>query len=104
MKNLNPTPPPWPKKQQPTPRQLEVLTFIFSYHREHGWPPTTIEIADHFGFTRKTAWDYANTLERKEFLKPREYRCRRTIQLDTRKIGVKVTPTGIEFWRKVVYA
>jgi repressor LexA len=33
-----------------TPRQREVLDFIRRYSAEHGYPPTRLEIARHFGF------------------------------------------------------
>jgi Mn-dependent DtxR family transcriptional regulator len=39
-----------------TARTEKVLEFILRYRQEHGFPPSTQEIADHFGVAKSTAY------------------------------------------------
>ncbi|MDR0908523.1 MAG: transcriptional repressor LexA [Spirochaetaceae bacterium] len=48
-----------------TDRQQEVLKFIIQYGREHAYPPTIRELADHFGISIKGAYDHISALVKK---------------------------------------
>lgn len=49
----------------PTPRQLQVLDFVRTYIRDHGWPPGLRDIASHFGFNKNGARDHLRCLAKK---------------------------------------
>ncbi len=51
-----------------TARQEEILRFIISYIRTNERPPTIRDIADHFEFTVKGAYDHLLALERKGWI------------------------------------
>ena len=38
-----------------TDKQAEVLSFLRSFHKQHGYMPTMAEIADHFKWRSATA-------------------------------------------------
>ena len=60
-----------------TERQREVLGFIQSESRRRGYPPTTREIAKHFGFrSPKAVTDHLRALERKGYLQREPFRAR----------------------------
>ena len=40
-----------------TPKQAELLAYLKSYQREHGYPPTRTEIAHAFGWSSPNAAD-----------------------------------------------
>lgn len=69
---------------QVTPRQLEVLGFIHDFTGTHQKAPTYLEIGDHFGFTRKAAFDHVRLLEKKECLTTTWYLAR----------SIKITDKG----------
>ncbi len=48
-----------------TERQLQVLRYVSDFHRENGFAPTVREIATHFGFSVKGAYDHIIALEKK---------------------------------------
>jgi repressor LexA len=51
-----------------TDRQEEILTFVAVYIQEQERPPTIRDIAEHFGFTVKGAYDHLLALERKGWI------------------------------------
>ncbi len=52
-----------------TQRQNNILDFLKSYIRDHGYPPTMREIGEHFGFTWPGARGHLMALEKKGFIK-----------------------------------
>ena len=63
-----------------TARQKEVLSFITGYIKNHSYPPTIREIADHFSISVKGAYDHITALKRKNCLK-QNGKCSRTMEL-----------------------
>ncbi|GAB1481937.1 transcriptional repressor LexA [Treponema sp.] len=59
-----------------TERQKEVLSFIMLYIREHSYPPTIREIAEHFSISVKGAYDHLGALKKKNRLKLGDKRSR----------------------------
>ncbi len=55
-------------QKEPTRRQKEVLDFIREFKKEKGFPPVTREIAAHFKFSVKAAYDHIQALEKKGIL------------------------------------
>jgi len=54
------------EKQKLKPRQEQVLGFIRDFIEEHQYPPTVVEISDHFGFKSKNAaQDHLKVLQSK---------------------------------------
>lgn len=51
-----------------TDRQREVFNFLRDYYHEHGFIPSMREIADHFGFTPRSAMGHLEALEKKGFI------------------------------------
>lgn len=51
-----------------TDRQKEILDFIMSYARQHGYPPTFREIGGHFGFTWPASKQHLKAIERKGYI------------------------------------
>ncbi len=52
-----------------TKRQKEVLSFIAAHIGKHSYPPTIRDIAEHFKFSVKGAYDHVAALKRKNCLK-----------------------------------
>jgi len=52
-----------------TPRQKRILDFIREYLDGNGHPPTTRDIAGHFGFSAKAAHDHLHALEKKGYIR-----------------------------------
>ena len=52
-----------------TKRQLEVAQFIENYIEENGYAPSVRNIADHFGFSPKAAFDHMTALKKKSIIK-----------------------------------
>ena len=52
-----------------TKRQNEVLAFIAAYIKNHSYPPTIREIADHFSISVKGAHDHITAVKRKGYIK-----------------------------------
>jgi repressor LexA len=69
-----------------TERQREVLAFIAGYLKEHSYPPTMREIADHYAISVKGAHDHITALKRKGHLK----------LVDKRPRTIKLMHSGIE--------
>ena len=69
-----------------TQRQREVLGFMRGFSDKHGAPPTVREIAEHFRFTPRAAFDHLRALERKGMLQRRvtDKRASRTLVLADR--------------------
>lgn len=68
--------------RQPTARQLELLRFIASNIRSHGFVPSFREAMAHFGFaSTNTVADHLNALERKGLLRTRALDKRRSYSL-----------------------
>jgi repressor LexA len=59
-----------------TERQKEVLSFIEHFIREHNYPPTIREIADHFEISVKGAHDHVIALRKKGSLRQEDKRSR----------------------------
>ena len=59
-----------------TKRQKEVLSFIAAYLKNHSYPPTIREIAEHFSISVKGAYDHVAALKRKNRLKQDDKRSR----------------------------
>ncbi|MDR1868379.1 MAG: transcriptional repressor LexA [Treponema sp.] len=59
-----------------TGRQKEILSFIAGYLKDHSYPPTIREIADHYSISVKGAYDHITALRRKGFLKQADKRPR----------------------------
>lgn len=60
-----------------TERQHQILTYIVSYSKEFGYPPSFQDIATNFKFASLTAVrDHLKALEKKGFLKKSEYKAR----------------------------
>lgn len=76
-----------------TQRQREVLSFIRSFTDKHGAPPTVREIAEHFRFTPRAAFDHLRALERKGALQRRvtDKRVSRTLVLTDRGHGQRAS-------------
>lgn len=52
-----------------TPRQEQVLVALKSYIARHGWPPSTRELADRFGWSGPAAAHYSlKAIERKGWI------------------------------------
>ena len=66
-----------------TQRQRQILDFIRSFTERQGAPPTVREIAGHFRFTARAAFDHLKALERKGQLQRRitDRRASRTLVL-----------------------
>lgn len=52
-----------------TERQIEVSKFIEQYIDENGFAPSVRNVADHFGFSPKAAYDHMTALKKKGILK-----------------------------------
>ncbi|MFP3091507.1 transcriptional repressor LexA [Treponema sp. TIM-1] len=63
-----------------TQRQGEVLGFITEYIKNHTYPPTIREIADHFSISIKAAHDHVSAMKKKGYLRNGDRRSR-TIEL-----------------------
>jgi repressor LexA len=62
--------------KEPTQRQKEVLSFISDFVREHSYPPTIREVADHFEISVKGAYDHVMALKKKGKLRLSDKRSR----------------------------
>lgn len=51
-----------------TERQQQVLRYVSDFHRDNGFAPTVREIATHFGFSVKGAYDHIIALEKKSVI------------------------------------
>ena len=60
-----------------TARQTEILVFIQSFLRSHGFPPTLREIGEHFHIAPASALGHLHALEDKGFVRrhPARPRC-----------------------------
>jgi len=52
-----------------TSRQKEIFSFIKSFIKERGYPPSVREIGDHFNIYPRAAFDHLKALEKKGYLK-----------------------------------
>lgn len=52
----------------PTPRQMQILTFIRDFRLKCGYSPTMQEIGDSLGLTKVTVFEHVGALERKGLL------------------------------------
>ncbi|MDR1239902.1 MAG: transcriptional repressor LexA [Treponema sp.] len=59
-----------------TARQKEVLSFIAEYIRNHSYPPTIRDVAEHFSISVKGAHDHIVALKRKGSLRQSDRRSR----------------------------
>lgn len=53
-----------PRRDGMTAREREVLAFVRSFRRSHQCGPTRAEIGEHFGFSRPTAEQHLQALQR----------------------------------------
>ncbi|MBN2584405.1 MAG: transcriptional repressor LexA [Planctomycetes bacterium] len=63
-----------------TPRQLEIVDFIRSFSREHGYSPTLDEMAAEMGVSKVTIFEHLKALERKGAV-VRSYHKARSVEL-----------------------
>jgi len=68
-----------------TKRQKEVLSFIAAHINKHSYPPTIRDIAEHFKFSVKGAYDHVAALKRKNFLKQDGNRSRTMALTETKE-------------------
>ncbi len=54
--------------KEASPRQHQVLRFIYDFHKKHGQPPVFREIMTYTGFALPTIRDIVNCLVKKEYL------------------------------------
>ena len=54
--------------KQLTQRQQEVAQFIENYMDSNGYAPSVRNIADHFGFSPKAAYDHMTALKKKNVI------------------------------------
>ncbi|MBU8913943.1 MAG: transcriptional repressor LexA [Spirochaetales bacterium] len=59
-----------------TKRQSEVLSYIKTFIHDHKFPPTMREISLGFSISVKGAYDHVKALEKKQFIKLDNNRCR----------------------------
>lgn len=59
-----------------TNRQAEVLTFIVDFISEQGFPPTYVEMADHFGMYPYAAQCHMKALIAKGYIEKLEHKAR----------------------------
>jgi repressor LexA len=52
-----------------TDRQKEIFIFIKEYIREHRYPPTVREVANHFRMSVKGGFDHLRALKKKEYIR-----------------------------------
>lgn len=52
-----------------TNKQKEILEFLISYVKEHGYPPSFREIGNHFGFMWTASKGHLKSLEKKGFVR-----------------------------------
>lgn len=52
-----------------TPKQQSTLDFITEYINDHHFPPTLMDICDHFGIGIGSVQDRLGILERKGYIK-----------------------------------
>ena len=60
----------------PTPRQLEILTFVRDTRRSLGYSPTLQEIADELGVSKITVFEHVEALIKKRMLTRRSNKAR----------------------------
>jgi len=59
-----------------TPKQLRVLTFIRDFTHARGLAPTLQELADEFGVSKVTMFEYIEALQKKGYLRRARYKAR----------------------------
>ncbi len=59
-----------------TPRQLQILTRIRDYQRNHGYSPTMQELADELDITKVTVFEHVEALIAKNLLKRAAHKAR----------------------------
>ncbi len=75
-----------------TPRQLQILTFIRDFRREHGYAPTMQELADKLKISKVTVFEHVGALEKKALLRRLRHRAR-SLALTGRVIFPDESPT-----------
>ncbi len=58
--------------KQLTQRQMEVAKFIEDYFDTNGYAPSVRDIANHFGFSPKAAYDHMTALKKKNIIRSAE--------------------------------
>jgi repressor LexA len=82
--------------QTVTPRQMDVLRFIYDYRATHGYSPTMQEIGDNFALSKVTVFEHVGALERKSLLRREGRHKARSLQLsETVEFPDPPTPTRI---------
>ena len=59
-----------------TDRQKEVLTYISTYTEENSYPPTVLDISEHFGISLRAVQDHILALQKKGFLSQSQKKAR----------------------------
>lgn len=78
-----------------TPRQADVLDFIKGFHEAFGFMPTYREIAEHFRFTHRAAYDYIAAIVKKGYLKREPTRPRCIQFVPELKMAMRDAPEGV---------
>ena len=67
--------------QTVTPRQLQILRFIYDWRKRCGYSPTMQEIGDQLGLTKVTIFEHVAALEKKRLLHRGPKHSARSLQL-----------------------
>lgn len=59
-----------------TPKQLGILSFIASFSKEKGYPPSLREIGSHFKIAPPSVLEHLRALEKKGFIRRLPFRPR----------------------------
>lgn len=59
-----------------TPRQKEILNFLYAFSSSNGFPPTIREIGQKFSIAPPSVLDHLKALERKDFIRRRPFKPR----------------------------
>lgn len=68
----------------PTPRQMQVLTFIRDFRAKNGYSPTMQEIGDSLHLTKVTVFEHVGALERKGLLTRGAKHSARSLQVSSK--------------------
>jgi repressor LexA len=65
-----------------TPKQLNILQFLYRYQEEHGFSPTYAEIAKELSVSTITVFEHLQALEKKKAIRRRRHEARSVEVLD----------------------
>ncbi|NLF30276.1 MAG: transcriptional repressor LexA [Planctomycetes bacterium] len=85
-----------------TPRQMEILTYIRDFRREHGFSPTLQEMGDALGLTKVTVFEHVGALERKGLLKRGAKHSARSLKISSKVTFPDERPTRLPLAGRIV--